>query len=237
MQQPHQYDSGLEPARQDFPEVSQDQQGEQGYGYQHHHQQQQPYQPTLPPAQQPYYQQHQHLPAQQQHQYYPQPYDGSATLQTKPQDAAVAQSPYGSNTIGSSPFSAHSEPLAAATDEQRGKQPPPGPGRTVCGCSLLVLILSCIIALLSAAVIGLAAATGVEAQRASSAQSSLAALNASAATATAGAAPSPTPTQVIDDGCSEDPASADKSSYTSFYCESLRPLFTSLTSHHHITLC
>lgn len=84
--------------------------------------------------------------------------------------------------------------------------------RTICGCTLLVFILSCIIALLSAAVIGLAAATGIEAQRASSAVSSLAALNATATST----GTSPTATAVLDDGCSNNAANVNKTLYTSF---------------------
>lgn len=50
-----------------------------------------------------------------------------------------------------------------------------GKGRMICGCSLLTFVLSCIIALLSAAVIGLAAGTGIEASRANDAVTKLAA--------------------------------------------------------------
>ncbi|AEO66953.1 uncharacterized protein THITE_2115561 [Thermothielavioides terrestris NRRL 8126] len=87
---------------------------------------------------------------------------------------------------------------------------------SICGCSLLVFTLSCIIALLSAAVIGLAAATGVEAQRATSAASSLADLRAAATAAAAAASASSTAASVIDDGCSKDPGSVDNTVYTAF---------------------
>ncbi|KZL73816.1 hypothetical protein CT0861_07710, partial [Colletotrichum tofieldiae] len=53
--------------------------------------------------------------------------------------------------------------------------------KTVCGCTFLVFLLSVIIAVLAAAVIGLAAGTGVEASRANQALDKLAALEASAA--------------------------------------------------------
>ncbi|KAL2127281.1 hypothetical protein VTI74DRAFT_10988 [Chaetomium olivicolor] len=157
-----QYDSGLEPARQDFPEVSH---GQHAYG--------------LQPL------------------YYHQPYDPS-----KP-GAAAPPSTYGGQTV-SSPYSFHAEPLP----------PRSSTARTICGCSLLVFILSCIIGVLSAAVIGLAAATGVEVQRANNAASSLAALNAS--TTATGTAPGATSTAVIDDGCATDPTRVTGTLYTSF---------------------
>ncbi|KAK8042476.1 hypothetical protein PG994_012959 [Apiospora phragmitis] len=49
---------------------------------------------------------------------------------------------------------------------------------TILGCSVVVFVLAVIIAILSAAVIGLAAGTGVEANRANTAESDLAALRA-----------------------------------------------------------
>lgn len=52
--------------------------------------------------------------------------------------------------------------------------------KTVCGCTFLVFLLSVIIAVLAAAVIGLAAGTGVEASRANNAIQELAAMSASA---------------------------------------------------------
>jgi hypothetical protein len=63
-------------------------------------------------------------------------------------------------------------------------------------------------------VIGLAATTGIEAQRANNAASSLAALNASATATRTGS--TPTATGIIDDGCAEDPIMANKTIYTSF---------------------
>ncbi|OHE95735.1 hypothetical protein CORC01_09019 [Colletotrichum orchidophilum] len=52
--------------------------------------------------------------------------------------------------------------------------------KTICGCTFLVFLLSVIIAVLAAAVIGLAAGTGVEASRANNAIQELAAMSASA---------------------------------------------------------
>ncbi|KAK4134394.1 hypothetical protein BT67DRAFT_434451 [Trichocladium antarcticum] len=185
-----QYDSGLEAASQNFPEVA---------APEHHpypQQYQQPYQQPYPlpyPHQQP-------------------PYDPSATT-PKPETTRETPFPeppsiYGGQTVAS-PFSGHDRAVA-----EPPSQPKSAPLRTICGISLLVFILSCIIALLSGAVVGLAAVTGIEAQRANNAASSLAALRSSPTpTATAGPTPSPT---AIDDGCADNPDSVDKTVYTSF---------------------
>ncbi|KAK0718265.1 hypothetical protein B0T26DRAFT_609200, partial [Lasiosphaeria miniovina] len=88
-----------------------------------------------------------------------------------------------------------------------------------CGCGMLVFILSCIIALLSAAVIGLAAGTGIESQRANDATSKISALRtptASSTTKPGGASETPLPPGLIDDGCADNPESVSGSKYTSF---------------------
>ncbi|KAF6815451.1 hypothetical protein CSOJ01_03534 [Colletotrichum sojae] len=64
-------------------------------------------------------------------------------------------------------------PGGEPTTPQKGK-------KTVCGCTFLVFLLSVIIAILAAAVIGLAAGTGVGASRANDALERLAAMEASA---------------------------------------------------------
>ncbi|KAK4145834.1 uncharacterized protein C8A04DRAFT_35405 [Dichotomopilus funicola] len=218
------FDTGLEAARQDFPEVSQ-QAPPQGYDYGQHHQQQQ----QLYYQQQQQHQQYQHLAShpsqthlhpQQQQAYY---YDPPTATAAAAAIAAKVESPpppssYGSRTA-SSPFSAPSHPGvgsvrgvgiggagaggggAAAAADRNGLSS--SGGKTILGCSLLVFILSCIIGLLSAGVIGLAAATGIESQRASTASSSLASLSASLASATAasdGSSPTGTSVPVLDDG-------------------------------------
>lgn len=109
---------------------------------------------------------------------------------------APTASPY---TAAASPFSQH-----AAVD----RDPPSKRSRSVvCGCSLLVFILSCIIALLSAAVIGLAAGVGVEANHANDANNKLAAFNASVF--------SPSFND-LDRGCSNNPDGVSGTGYTSF---------------------
>ncbi|KXX80276.1 hypothetical protein MMYC01_203615 [Madurella mycetomatis] len=187
------YESGLEPARQDYPEVT--------AAALHGPQETQLYQGQ-------YQQRHQHqLP------YHHQPY-GTPTPPSKPEALQASQAPTSTNggQTTASIFSSDVQPATAAPESK------PITSRTICGCSFLVFVLSCIIALLSAAVIGLAAATGIEAQRANSAASSLAALNASvmASATTSGAVPLPTAVGVIDDGCSDDPAGVDRTVYTSF---------------------
>lgn len=114
---------------------------------------------------------------------------------------APTTSPY---AAAASPFSQH-----AMTDHDQSTKRSKG---VVCGCSLLVLILSCIIALLSAAVIGLAAGIGVEANRANDATTKLTTLNASIF--------SPSFND-IDRGCSNDPDGVSGTNYTSFPCRSI----------------
>lgn len=110
--------------------------------------------------------------------------------------------------------------------------------RIVCGCGLVVFILSIIIAILSAAVIGLAAGTGVAASNYNDANSKLEALSAScssmnatattaadisAATATAGAKKD---YSNITLGCSADDEKTTGTTYTpkckSSQCETIR---------------
>ncbi|KAL8410716.1 hypothetical protein RB596_000406 [Gaeumannomyces avenae] len=109
-----------------------------------------------------------------------------------------------------------------------------GADRTVCGCTLIVFVLSVIIAVLAAGVIGLAAGTGIEASRASEASDSYQRLQASVSAAGllapsgTGSAPAasgtscPRPeTVVIDNGCASNASSVNGQSYTSFKLLSL----------------
>lgn len=101
---------------------------------------------------------------------------------------------------------------------------PPSPGRqtkarTICGCSTVVFLLSMIIALLSAAVIGLAAGTGIESSRANTAESSLAALKASSSSSSSST--SSGDFSSIDRNCSSDPSGTTGETYAStFFTES-----------------
>jgi hypothetical protein len=73
--------------------------------------------------------------------------------------------------------------------------------KRICGCSVLVFLLSTFIALLSIAVIGLAAGTGIQTRRANSAESKLTALMSNVSN--------------IDRGCTANPDAATATSYTS----------------------
>jgi len=154
------------------------------------------------------------------HYAYQQPYQ-----HPKPEGYSDA-STYAGTAPSTSPYTATASPHAQHA--MLGPDPTAKRSRRVpCGCSLLVFILSCIIAVLSAAVIGLAAGTGVEANRANDATTKLAALSASvssaAATATktsTTAAPTATPWNDIDKGCTSDPDGVTGTRYTSFSCKS-----------------
>ncbi|GKT45589.1 uncharacterized protein ColSpa_05770 [Colletotrichum spaethianum] len=96
--------------------------------------------------------------------------------------------------------------------------------KRICGCTFLVFLLSVIIAILAAAVIGLAAGTGVEASRANQALNKLAALEASApngttATATAtvtvtSASPTATGFASLTNNCSNSDETTTGQTYT-----------------------
>ncbi|KAK3940669.1 hypothetical protein QBC46DRAFT_363943 [Diplogelasinospora grovesii] len=151
-------------------------------------------------------------PGQYGHQ---QPYQDSATPKPEQSPHAAYADPsttYGSNPAAS-PYSTHAQTAPSHNKSEAA---------TICGCSLLVFILSCIIALLSAAVIGLAAGTGVEASRANDATNKLLAMSSSVSagptkttTVTAPAAAA-TDFNAIDDGCSNNPSGVNKTVYTSF---------------------
>lgn len=172
------------------------------------------------------------VPPQQQYQYnqgqYQQPYQPypvqNATI--KPEDGQVP---------GSAPFSAYSgsqltSPAVAGAvpAAQGGAAKRKG---TVCGCSVLEFVLCTIIALLSAAVIGLAAGTGVEANRANTAEDREAQLRSSLASATAASSGTGTATTTsstatgtsfsdLDDDCSSNASGVTGTAYDAFSCES-----------------
>lgn len=90
----------------------------------------------------------------------------------------------------------------------------------LCGCGVLVTVLSAIIALLLAAVVGLAAGTGVEANRASKAEARLA---SATATTTWVAGPTNTAWAPIDRNCSVNADGISGTTYDVFSCMSTRP--------------
>ncbi|KAI0478460.1 hypothetical protein GGR56DRAFT_630406 [Xylariaceae sp. FL0804] len=96
--------------------------------------------------------------------------------------------------------------------------------RRVCGCTVAVFVLSLIIALLSVAVVGLAAGTGVESSRANDAETQLAAVRAQRATVTVTAtAPGSTSTAAagstdsLSEGCANDANSVSGTTYTTYF--------------------
>ncbi|KAI0889213.1 uncharacterized protein GGS22DRAFT_184787 [Annulohypoxylon maeteangense] len=126
-----------------------------------------------------------------------------------------------------SPYVYHDPQLVYGPIEQERRP------TTVWGCSILVFVLSAIIAILSAAVIGLAAGTGVEASRANNAEARLASMTGSPATVTVTAATSsPSDFSTVDKGCSKNSASVTGTTYASqffdrqtfkIYCNSDAP--------------
>lgn len=120
----------------------------------------------------------------------------------------------------------------------------------LCGCTTLVFVLSVIIAILAAAVIGLAVGTGVEANRAKSAEDKLSAAmsktspsTVTATATTASASASSTSFAALDDNCSGDPSAVNGTTYNSFSgeCETADTkiraysLFVSLSSFNLLT--
>ncbi|KAI1759693.1 hypothetical protein GGR53DRAFT_512728 [Hypoxylon sp. FL1150] len=127
-----------------------------------------------------------------------------------------------------SPYHYHHSGYETLTTSEPGRAP-----RRILGCTVLVFILSAIIAILSAAVIGLAAGTGVEASRANDAESRLAAMSTSPTTVTV-TAPTSTATGFsdVDKGCSTNSAGVTGTTYTTqffarptykIYCNSDTP--------------
>ncbi|KAK4231322.1 hypothetical protein QBC38DRAFT_451337 [Podospora fimiseda] len=243
------YDTGLEPTRQDYPEVASQREPQQYHG-QPYEQQQQSYQTQI--QAQPYDQQHSAYSQpnqqwQQQWQQQQQPYQPSHPLQytdnyhshqsadtIKPENPFESSHSAPSSTYVSSPYSSHVQP-AASTGSVRGaggtttktaatnntNKPVPILAMKICGCGILVFVLSCIIALLSAAVIGLSAATGIESQRANENESKLAEARSSLSTSTVVVTTStftatPTSLAFIDDGCAETTTATNGSTYVAY---------------------
>lgn len=135
------------------------------------------------------------------------------------------------NPSYASPETQSASPYAYEYQSGYGPVPPSEQGRApkrIMGCTVLVFILSVIIALLSAAVIGLAAGTGVEASRANDAEARLASISASGGTPTTVTVTAPTSTPSdfsnIDNGCSRNSAEITGKTYASAFFN--RPIFT-----------
>ncbi|KAK4193891.1 hypothetical protein QBC35DRAFT_480544 [Podospora australis] len=154
-------ESGLEPAPHDFPEVSGQRQAYNDYPEVHD---------------------------QQNHQKYPvSPYQPHGSPQLAPNQEYAVPPAYGGQPIPA-PYTPPGQPektqevvasvapvsLTPSQTASTNKR-----NRTIFGCSTAVFVLSCIIALLAAAVIGLSAATALEARRANGNATKLAALASS----------------------------------------------------------
>ncbi|OTA94315.1 hypothetical protein M434DRAFT_269947 [Hypoxylon sp. CO27-5] len=151
-----------------------------------------------------------------------------------PVTAAKIEEPTNPSTINpsyASPETQSASPYAYEYQSGYGPVPPSEQGKSpkrIMGCTVLVFILSVIIALLSAAVIGLAAGTGVEASRANDAEARLASISASGASPTTVTVTAPTSTPSdfsnIDNGCSRNSAEVTGKTYASAFFN--RPIFT-----------
>lgn len=146
--------------------------------------------------------------------------NGQYTDAVKPGSAAGAGAAVGG-------VMSHEASYAAPESTDPEKTTPAAGAATVCGISL-VLLLSIIIAILSAAVIGLAAGTGVAASNYNDAQSKVRALSASLATAqtkatgtptspgsSSSGTPAPTDWNSITNGCSDNAGDVNETKYTS----------------------
>jgi hypothetical protein len=153
---------------------------------------------------------------------YQQPYQVPQSPVKPEQVFSAVDNGYGPGYAGS-PYSQH-----AGLD---GRRRSAARENLICGCVPLVFIMSCIIAVLSAAVIGLAAGTGIEASRANSANNKLAVLNSAAAQNSGGATvtvtainPKATAFNNLDNGCSDTPQSVTGTEYQSFSRKRYMPL-------------
>ncbi|KAL7627735.1 hypothetical protein AAE478_001930 [Parahypoxylon ruwenzoriense] len=141
-------------------------------------------------------------------------------LVTNPTNPPTIHSSYApvTNSVASPYVYEHRPAYNHTLPSERGKRP-----KRICGCSVLVFILSVIIAILSAAVIGLAAGTGVEASRANDAEARLAALSGPQTTVTVTAPTSSSTPIVVDRGCSTNSAGVTGTTYTSQFFD--KPTF------------
>ncbi|KAK3987836.1 hypothetical protein QBC44DRAFT_330648 [Cladorrhinum sp. PSN332] len=246
------YDTGLEPTRQDYPEVASQREPQQQqqlyqtqiqarpYDQQHQayvqpNQQWQPQYQTYDQQNQPWPQQPQQPQQQAYQQSHPLPYTDSYHSYERP-DSTKPENPFEpghsapSSTYISSPYSSHAKPAVSAASSRaavgtaatnKANKPVPILAMKICGCSILVFVLSCIIALLSAAVIGLSAATGIESQRANENENRLASARSSLSTSTVVVTTStftatPTSLASIDDGCAETTSATNGSTYVAY---------------------
>ncbi|KAF3350584.1 hypothetical protein VD0002_g4573 [Verticillium dahliae] len=137
-----------------------------------------------------------------------------------------APDPTGS-PIKPEPATLHPGYTSSPVGDNHSQVTSPKAKRTFCGCTILVLILSIIIAALSAAVIGLAVGTGVQTNRANDAKEKLNALSAEAAAAgpatttvtVSEAVPTETSFSAITHGCSDEKDATSGTDYTTHFSD------------------
>lgn len=165
------------------------------------------------------------------HPSYPEAVQHPFHYQPKPEDGT------GTHTSSTTPYSNYASPVghhagavgALPGDKSLGHGENHGRRNKglLCGCTTLVFILSAIIAILAAAVVGLAVGTGVEANRANTAEAKVSSMSSSRATVTAtttvaSASASSTSFADLDSNCSGNPSGVNGTTYNSFSCESSR---------------
>ena len=194
-----------------------------------------------PPLPEVYYApQQQQQQGQQQPQYYqsvtPKPDDQSTVHYTAYTPTSQAASVYGGGSSTLAYDHSHAlPPIPSEYGGRMGQSDEKSRRGTICGCSFIVFILSVVIAALAAAVIGLAAGTGLEASRANTAEAKLASFGGAAATVTV-TAPVPTSTGVdfnlVDNNCSLPNSPTNGQTYTT-QCEST-PIWVKLLGNRHL---
>ncbi|KAJ4421823.1 hypothetical protein N0V82_003522 [Gnomoniopsis sp. IMI 355080] len=149
-----------------------------------------------------------------QHPYQTKPEDGTATYNSSNTPYSNYASPVGYNN---SPHGYHASAVGAQPgDKNHHNRRNKG---LLCGCTTLVFVLSAIIAILAAAVVGLAVGTGVEANRANTAEAKVSSLSSSGANATAtttvgSASATSTSFADLDSNCSGDPSGVNGTTYS-----------------------
>lgn len=156
----------------------------------------------------------------------PKPDDASGTYASSnapyPTYGSHVSSPhtYHTSTTGAHPGES---PSGAGAVGRRKKK-----GGALCGCGALVVVLCAIIAVFAAAVIGLAAGTGVEANRANVAEAKVSSLSSALAAATktgtatttaSSASATSTSFADLDDDCSGNALGVSGTTYDAFSCE------------------
>lgn len=160
----------------------------------------------------------------QQQQHFSQQYYNTQSPISKPEQSPSPH-PVSYSQVDASTYGGQLSPSPYIPETPAELPEDKGRPRTICGCTSIVFLLCCIIALLAAAVIGLAAGTGVEANRANNATNQLLAISSSLAQSATKTVSTPAATTTafnsLDDGCSNNPSGITGSQYTSFACKLL----------------